>query len=65
MNSIDRFKDICEARMDVLRGTVASRATSYVNTDNPADKREAKQAMTELQVWKEVYGHFKSVFEVE
>lgn len=62
MTPIKQFADLCEARMEYLRGTLAIKATSYVNTDSPADKREAKQAMIEFKAWEEAYGHFKTTF---
>jgi hypothetical protein len=65
MSPIKRFDDLCDARIEHLKGTVATRATSYVNTDNAADKREAKQAIYELNVWREVHKHYKAVFEIE
>ena len=64
MSSIKQFADLCEDRMEYLRGTIAIKATSYVNTDNASDKREAKQAMIEFKAWEEAYGHFKTAFNV-
>lgn len=67
MNQTDKviaFKDLCDARIEHLTGTVANYATSYVNTDNASDKRIAKQAMYELNVWREVRNHYNAVFEL-